>query len=107
MPRRAASKVATRPPIASSILRRSRRAICTWSNSPVAPGRGRWSCDPGSSGSKVAALLRATARFYGTLPEKSLDALTRIRSNGKHLLDLINTDWSALWVCFRATMLMI
>jgi hypothetical protein len=52
-------------------------------------------------------LLRATARFYGTLPEKSLDALTRIRSNGKHLLDLINTDCSALWVCFRATMLMI
>src|SRR5262244_1879668 len=29
--------------------------------------------------------------FYGTLPEKSLDALTRIRSNGKHLLGLINT----------------
>src|SRR5262249_24806914 len=24
--------------------------------------------------------------FYGALPEKSLDALTRIRSNGKHLL---------------------
>ena len=45
--------------------------------------------------------------FYGTLPEKSLDALTRIfRSNGKHLLDLINTDWSALWVCFRGAMLM-
>jgi signal transduction histidine kinase len=29
--------------------------------------------------------------FYGGLPEKSLDALTRIRSNGKHLLGLINT----------------
>jgi signal transduction histidine kinase len=29
--------------------------------------------------------------FYGELPEKSLDALTRIRSNGKHLLGLINT----------------
>jgi GAF domain-containing protein/anti-sigma regulatory factor (Ser/Thr protein kinase) len=28
--------------------------------------------------------------FYGALPEKSLDALTRIRSNGKHLLGLIN-----------------
>src|SRR5262245_3666473 len=31
--------------------------------------------------------------FYGALPEKSLDALTRIRirANGKHLLGLINT----------------
>jgi signal transduction histidine kinase len=29
--------------------------------------------------------------LYGELPEKSLDALTRIRSNGKHLLGLINT----------------
>jgi signal transduction histidine kinase len=29
--------------------------------------------------------------FYGQLSEKSLDALTRIRSNGKHLLGLINT----------------
>ena len=29
--------------------------------------------------------------FYGFLPEKSMDALTRIRSNGKHLLGLINT----------------
>jgi signal transduction histidine kinase len=29
--------------------------------------------------------------FYGALPAKSLDALTRIRSNGKHLLGLINT----------------
>jgi len=29
--------------------------------------------------------------FYGAQPEKSLDALTRIRSNGKHLLGLINT----------------
>jgi signal transduction histidine kinase len=29
--------------------------------------------------------------FYGQLPDKSLDALTRIRSNGKHLLGLINT----------------
>ena len=29
--------------------------------------------------------------FYGPLPEKSLDALTRIRSNGNHLLGLINT----------------
>jgi GAF domain-containing protein len=29
--------------------------------------------------------------FYGPQPEKSLDALTRIRSNGKHLLGLINT----------------
>jgi signal transduction histidine kinase len=29
--------------------------------------------------------------FYGPLGKKSLDALTRIRSNGKHLLGLINT----------------
>src|SRR5262249_11914472 len=29
--------------------------------------------------------------FYGPLPEKVLDSLTRIRSNGKHLLGLINT----------------
>jgi signal transduction histidine kinase len=29
--------------------------------------------------------------FYETLGQKSLDALTRIRSNGKHLLGLINT----------------
>jgi signal transduction histidine kinase len=29
--------------------------------------------------------------FYGPQPEKSMDALTRIRSNGKHLLSLINT----------------
>jgi len=29
--------------------------------------------------------------FYGPLPEKSMDALTRIRSNGRHLLGLINT----------------
>jgi GAF domain-containing protein/anti-sigma regulatory factor (Ser/Thr protein kinase) len=29
--------------------------------------------------------------IYGPLPEKSLDALSRIRSNGKHLLGLINT----------------
>jgi signal transduction histidine kinase len=29
--------------------------------------------------------------FYGAVPEKSMDALTRIRSNGKHLLGLINT----------------
>jgi signal transduction histidine kinase len=29
--------------------------------------------------------------FYGGLPENSMDALTRIRSNGKHLLGLINT----------------
>jgi signal transduction histidine kinase len=29
--------------------------------------------------------------FYEPLGEKSLDALTRIRSNGKHLLGLINT----------------
>jgi signal transduction histidine kinase len=29
--------------------------------------------------------------FYGALPEKSLDALARILSNGKHLLGLINT----------------
>jgi signal transduction histidine kinase len=29
--------------------------------------------------------------IYGMLPEKSLPILTRIRSNGKHLLDLINT----------------
>jgi signal transduction histidine kinase len=29
--------------------------------------------------------------FYGALPEKSLEALTRIRANGKHLLGLINT----------------
>jgi signal transduction histidine kinase len=29
--------------------------------------------------------------FYGALSDKSTDALTRIRSNGKHLLGLINT----------------
>src|SRR5215813_11419928 len=29
--------------------------------------------------------------FYGNQTEKSMDALTRIRSNGKHLLGLINT----------------
>jgi signal transduction histidine kinase len=29
--------------------------------------------------------------FYGPLPEKALDSLIRIRSNGKHLLGLINT----------------
>ena len=29
--------------------------------------------------------------FYGPLPEKSMDVLTRIRSNGKHLLGLINS----------------
>jgi GAF domain-containing protein/anti-sigma regulatory factor (Ser/Thr protein kinase) len=29
--------------------------------------------------------------FYGPQPEKTMDALTRIRSNGKHLLGLINT----------------
>jgi signal transduction histidine kinase len=29
--------------------------------------------------------------FYGPLPEKSMDVLTRIRANGKHLLGLINT----------------
>jgi signal transduction histidine kinase len=29
--------------------------------------------------------------FYGALPEKSMDALTRIRASGKHLLGLINT----------------
>jgi signal transduction histidine kinase len=29
--------------------------------------------------------------FYSTLPEKSLEALTRIRANGRHLLGLINT----------------
>src|ERR1043165_7672885 len=29
--------------------------------------------------------------FYGTPSEKSMAALTRIRSNGKHLLGLINT----------------
>src|SRR5262249_46798960 len=29
--------------------------------------------------------------IYGALPEKSLSILTRIRSNGKHLLGLINT----------------
>ena len=29
--------------------------------------------------------------FYGDLPEKSQDVLTRMRSNGKHLLGLINT----------------
>jgi len=29
--------------------------------------------------------------FYGTPSEKSMDALTRVRSNGKHLLGLINT----------------
>jgi signal transduction histidine kinase len=29
--------------------------------------------------------------FYGPLPDKALDSLSRIRSNGKHLLGLINT----------------
>jgi len=29
--------------------------------------------------------------FYGSVPEKGMDALTRIRSNGKHLLGLANT----------------
>jgi GAF domain-containing protein len=29
--------------------------------------------------------------FYGPLPDKALDSLTRIHSNGKHLLGLINT----------------
>jgi signal transduction histidine kinase len=29
--------------------------------------------------------------FYGALPEKSLNALTRIRANGKYLLGLINS----------------
>ena len=29
--------------------------------------------------------------FYGPLPVKSMDVLTRIRANGKHLLGLINT----------------
>src|SRR5262245_15935116 len=29
--------------------------------------------------------------FYGPLSDKSMDALTRIRSNGKHLLGLINS----------------
>ena len=29
--------------------------------------------------------------FYGPLPDKSMDALSRIRSNGKHLLGLINS----------------
>jgi signal transduction histidine kinase len=29
--------------------------------------------------------------FYGPLPEKALDSLMRIRSNGKHLLGLINS----------------
>src|SRR5262245_49730504 len=29
--------------------------------------------------------------FYGNQSEKSMDALARIRSNGKHLLGLINT----------------
>jgi len=29
--------------------------------------------------------------FYGNQTEKSMDALTRVRSNGKHLLGLINT----------------
>src|SRR5262249_52740494 len=29
--------------------------------------------------------------FYGSLPEKSMGALGRIHSNGKHLLGLINT----------------
>jgi signal transduction histidine kinase len=29
--------------------------------------------------------------FYEPLGQKSLDALTRIHSNGKHLLGLINT----------------
>jgi len=29
--------------------------------------------------------------FYGPLPDRSMDALTRIQSNGKHLLGLINS----------------
>ena len=29
--------------------------------------------------------------FYGPLPDKALDSLSRIRSNGRHLLGLINT----------------
>jgi len=37
--------------------------------------------------------------IYGAPPEKFLPILTRIRSNGKHLLGLIN-----LWVRFRAEM---
>jgi hypothetical protein len=47
---------------ADSYPTRSLRAICTWSSSPAAPGRGRWSCAPGSSGSEAAALLRAPQR---------------------------------------------
>jgi hypothetical protein len=58
---------------------------------------------PGSSARSSASEL--LEELQAKLPEKSLDALTRIRFNGKHLLDLINTDWSALWVCFRAAVL--
>src|SRR5262249_10877685 len=35
--------------------------------------------------------------IYGALPEKSLPILTRIRSNGKHLLGLINTVLDPTW----------
>ena len=43
--------------------------------------------------------------FYGPLPEKSMDVLTRIRSNGKHLLGLINTVLDIAKVEFGAIQL--
>ena len=39
--------------------------------------------------------------FYEPLAEKSMDALTRIRSNGKHLLGLINTVLDIAKIEFR------
>ena len=43
--------------------------------------------------------------FYGPLPEKSMDVLTRIRSNGKHLLGLINSVLDIAKVEFGAIQL--
>jgi signal transduction histidine kinase len=39
----------------------------------------------------AAVLGNAELLIYGPLPEKSLPMLTRVRSNGKHLLGLITT----------------
>ena len=47
---------------ACSIPTRSRRATGTWRSSRAAPGPGRWSCGPGSSGSdRLAAVQRHAA----------------------------------------------
>ena len=43
--------------------------------------------------------------FYGPLPEKSMDVLTRIRANGKHLLGLINSVLDIAKVEFGAIQL--